>query len=123
MALISIFPKSGSAPAEDGGDVIEVSAGGSRSQSIHRLQIGLSGLATMALLIGLAQVVFDRAQQSEAGTVPSAAATTAPTEAVPVQNDPLAEAGVVPDLPSEPASQPLQEPAVMPERGNAKPPQ
>lgn len=127
MALISIFPKSGTSPADEpvgeGTEVIAISAEGPRSQSIQRLQVGLSGLAAMALLIGLAQVIFDRAQQSEADTVPAAASTVAPAEPAPVQNDPLAEAGVVPDLPSEPVAQPTQQPAIMPEQGNARPKQ
>ncbi|MXP45187.1 hypothetical protein GRI65_12085 [Altererythrobacter sediminis] len=93
-----------------------------RAESVQRLQIGLAGLGMMVLLIGLAQVVYDRAQMSEAETVPAAAATVAPKEAEPVQSDPLAEAGVVPDLPSEPVSQPTQEPAIMPEQGNAQRP-
>ncbi len=121
MALISIFPKAETAP-EEGSDVISVSIDNSRSESIQRLQIGLAGLGTMVLLIGLAQVVYNRAQLSEADTVPSASATIAPEDSVPVQNDPLAEAGVVPDLPAEPIGQPAQEPAIMPEQGNAPPP-
>jgi hypothetical protein len=127
MALISIFPKSGTLsadePVDEGREVIAISAEGPRSQSIQRLQVGFSGLAAMALLIGLAQVIFDRAQQSEAGTVPAAASTVAPAKPAPVQNDPLAEAGVVPDLPSEPVSQPTQQPAIMPEQGDARPKQ
>lgn len=79
-------------------------------------------MTAMALLIGLAQVIIDRAQESEAETVPAAAATVAPAQPAPVQNDPLAEVGVVPDLP-RPAAQPSQEPAVMPEQGNAPPSQ
>lgn len=121
MALISIFPKA-DPQSGDGGDIISVSKDTTRSESIHRLQIGLAGLGTMILLIGLAQVVYDRAQLSEAESVPSASATIAPQETVPVQSDPLAEAGVVPDLPAEPVGQRVQEPAIMPEQGNAPPP-
>lgn len=121
MAFISIFPKADPAP-DKGGDIISVSAGNVRSESIQRLQIGLAGLGTMVLLIGLAQVVYNRAQLSEADTVPAASATVAPNNAAPVQSDPLAEAGVVPDLPAEPVGQAAQEPAIMPEQGNAQPP-
>lgn len=120
MSLISIFPKAAAAP-DEAVDIIASPTAGARLQSINRLQIGLAGLATMILLIGLAQVIYDRAQLSEADTVPASASTMAPTEPAPVQNDPLAEAGVVPDLPAEPAGQPPQEPAIMPEQGNAQP--
>ena len=109
MALISIFPKADT-PPDDSAEVISVSKDTTRSESAQRLQVGLAGLGTMVLLIGLAQVGYDRA------------ATIAPQQPVPVQNDPLAEAGVVPDLPAEPIGQPVQEPAIMPEQGNAPPP-
>lgn len=120
MALNSIFPKTNPPPGGDA-EFISVSTRNVRSESIQRLQIGLAGLGTMILLIGLAQVVYNRAQLSEAETVPAASSTTAPIEPAPVQNDPLAEAGVVPDLPSEPIGQTVQEPAIMPEQGNAGP--
>ncbi len=119
MALISIFPKANPAP-DQGAEVISVSSGNVQSESIQRLQIGLAGLGAMVLLIGLAQVVYNRAQLSEADTVPAASATVAPKNAAPMQSDPLAEAGVVPDLPAEPVGQPAQEPAIMPEQGNAR---
>jgi hypothetical protein len=78
-------------------EVIYASLAGTRAQSIQRLQIGLSGLAAMALLVGLATVIMDRARQTDAGAVPEAAATTAANAAQPV-NDPLADAGVAPDV-------------------------
>ena len=121
MSLISIFPKTANSRA-DTLEVIAVSAAGARSSSVQRMQIGLAGLGTMILLVGLAQVINDRAQLSEAETVPASASTMAPIETVPVQNDPLAEAGVVPDLPAEPVDQPAQEQAIMPEQGNVPPP-
>lgn len=117
MALISIFPRPEPKP-EESADVISAPVNNARAELLQRLQIGLAGLGTMVLLIGLAQVVYDRAQLSEAETVPAAAATVAPKDVEPVQSDPLAEAGVVPDLPSEPMGQPVQEPAIMPEQGN-----
>lgn len=120
MALNSIFPKADIAPG-DGADINSVSKRNIRSESIQRLQIGLAGLSTMILLVGLAQVVYNRAQLSEAETVPAASATIAPKKPAQVQKDPLAEAGVVPDLPAEPVGQTAQEPAIMPEQGNARP--
>lgn len=93
---------------------------GTRSEAVRRLQIGLSGLAAMVLMVGLASVVLDRAKQTDASTVPDAAATTEPTKAAPTpKGDPLAEAGVVPDLPAEPSPTPTQSPAILPEQGKA----
>lgn len=94
--------------------------GGTRSEAVRRLQIGLSGLAAMILMVALASVVLDRARQTDATTVPEAAATTEPVQAAPApKGDPLAEAGVVPDLPAVPTPTPTQSPAVMPEQGKS----
>jgi hypothetical protein len=85
---------------------------GSRSQAIQRLQVGLFGLAAMVLLVALANIIRNNAEQNEATVVPEAA----PTMTVEAQpggaSDPLAEAGVVPDMPTE-----------QPTQGNALPPQ
>lgn len=91
--------------------------GGTRAQALHRLQIGVSGIVVMIMLVALADVVRDRADQAEAESVPDAAATTAPETVDTPQSDPLADAGVVPDLPAEPAATPTQEPAILPEQG------
>lgn len=65
-----------------------------RAQAIHRLQVGVTGLAAMLLLVGLANIIMDRARLADAqgaGTaVPPAASTQ--SEA----SDPLADIGVVP---------------------------
>ncbi len=79
-----------------------------RAESVHRLQIGLSGIAAMILLVGLANIIQDRARESEERSVPEAAPTTEPS-AQPSQTDPLADAGLVPDLPAEPTATPSQE--------------
>jgi len=81
----------------DAPEVIYVPLAGTRAQSIHRLQIGLAGLGAMALLVGLATVIKDRAQQTEAAAVPEAAAD-ADSTATAGTNDPLADAGVAPDV-------------------------
>ena len=78
-------------------ETIYVPLAGTRSQSIHRLQIGLAGLGAMALLVGLATVIKDRAQQTEAAAVPEAAANSDSTSTAGA-NDPLADAGVAPDV-------------------------
>lgn len=74
--------------------------GGTRAEAIQRLQVGLFGLFSMVLVVGVANIIYNRAQQTEELAVPEAAPTTEPTEAVP-QRDPLADAGILPDLPAE----------------------
>lgn len=86
-----------------------------RAVTIQRLQVGLIGLGSMVLLVGLANVIQDRARLAEELSVPEAAPTVAPAEP-PALSDPLADAGVVPDLPAEPT--PTQSPAIVPEQGD-----
>jgi hypothetical protein len=69
-----------------------------RSQSVQRLQVGLVGLAAMILLVGLASLINSKAQQNEPGGVP--AVTSAAGAGNRAASDPLADAGVVPDMPS-----------------------
>ena len=90
--------------------------GGTKAEAVQRLQIGLSGLAAMILLVGLANVIQDRARETEESTVPQAApmAEAAP----PPQSDPLADAGVVPDLPADSQQSPSLDPALVPEQGS-----
>ena len=63
-----------------------------RAQAVQRLQVELFGLAAMLLLIGLANIIMDRARlaEREAG-----GETTASTQSEP-QSDPLADIGVIP---------------------------
>lgn len=75
--------------------------GGTHTEAVQRLQVGVFGVAMMLLVVGVATVISNRAQVSEDGAVPDAAPTTEPTEA-PAVTDPLADAGVVPDIPVEP---------------------
>lgn len=103
-------------PATDEADRAEHStANRERREIIHRLQVGLSGLGAMILLVGLANIIQDRARLVDEQAAPEAAPTVEPV-AVPTQSDPLADAGVVPDLPAEP-SPTAQEPAILPEQG------
>ena len=90
--------------------------GGSREQSVQRLQIGIGGVVLMVLLVGLASLIQDRTREVDAAAVPAAAPTTEPTAAS-TQQDPLVEAGVVPDLPEQPVPTATQSPAVVPEQG------
>jgi hypothetical protein len=81
----------------DESEAIYLPLAGTRAQSIQRLQIGLSGLAAMALLVGLATIIMDRARQTDASAVPEAAATTQ-ASAASTANDALADAGVAPEV-------------------------
>ena len=76
--------------------------GGTRAQAMQRLQVGVFGLATMVLLIALAQIIMNQAREAEALVVPEAAPTVAPSDTPAPASDPLADAGVGPDLPAEP---------------------
>ncbi len=66
-----------------------------RAQSVHRLQVGLFGLAAMLLLVGLANIIMDRARLVDAASGSSVAAGSARATAAP-QSDPLADIGVIP---------------------------
>lgn len=90
---------------------------GTRSQSIQRLQVGLFGLAAMVLLVALANIIMTNAEQNQATVVPEAVPTESAQQAA-KGSDPLAEAGVVPDMPAEEtaAARPATD-------GNAAPPQ
>ncbi|MEM1196625.1 MAG: hypothetical protein AAGH57_11015 [Pseudomonadota bacterium] len=75
--------------------------GGTRGEAVQRLQIGLTGLCVIIFVTGIASVIGGQADIAEDAAVPDAAPTTEPT-AAPPQRDPLADAGVVPDIPPEP---------------------
>ncbi len=83
--------------------------GGTDAEAAQRLQIGLAGIGSMVLLVGLASVLGNQADLAEERAVPEAAPTTEPTAANP-QRDPLADAGIVPDLPADPAPGPTAAP-------------
>ena len=62
-----------------------------RAQAVHRLQIGLAGLAGMLLLVGLANIIMSRAQLAGGG---QSASTELSKESS--ASDPLADIGVAP---------------------------
>lgn len=93
-----------------------VPLGGTRREAMRRLQMGLVGVVAVLLLIGLASIVKDRAAQTDSTAVEGAAPTTAPSSA-PTTADPLAEAGVLPDIPASPTETPTA-----PVEGEASPP-
>ena len=86
--------------APDSFRAADVPLAGTRAQSVQRLQIGIGGVVLMILLVGLASLIQDRTREVDAAAVPEAAPTLEAAPA-PTQNDPLVNAGVVPDLPNE----------------------
>jgi hypothetical protein len=93
-------------PAQTADNAAFVSIANGRSQAVQRLQIGLFGLAAMVLLVGLANILIDNADRNQARVVPEAAPTVIAEPKVEQATDPLAEAGVVPDMPA--AQEPVQ---------------
>jgi hypothetical protein len=69
-----------------------------RAQAVQRLQAGLFGLAAIVLVVGLANIINDRARLADTGTA---------TPAIPAKKeprtDPLAEVGVVPAADPDPS--------------------
>jgi hypothetical protein len=91
-----------------------VAPGKLRSEAVRRLQIGLIGLFTMILLVSLANIIRDRANDTEQTTVPNPVASA--EDATAPAKDPLADAGVVPELPDSSAA-----PAAGSQGGNGRP--
>lgn len=94
------------APAPPGAandTTLQAPLGGTRAEAIRRLQMGMVGVVAVLLLIGLASIIKDRATQTDSTAVAEAAATVAPDGSAAVA-DPLAEAGVVPDIPPSAAA-------------------
>lgn len=85
----------------DGAALDGAPLGGTKAEATQRLQIGLFGLVSMVLLIGLATIIGNQADRTQQSAVPDAAPTTEPVETS-QQRDPLASAGIVPDIPAEP---------------------
>ena len=83
-----------------------------RSQAVHRLQVGLFGLCAMLLIVGLANIIMDRAQESDPDDPVEEvlAADDIPKKAA---SDPLADIGVVPS--ADPTPEPDTDPEVMPD--------
>ena len=94
-------------PAQKALHFIPPTARERRAQAIHRLQVGLFGLAGMLLLVGLANIIMDRARLGEdaaAALSPAAADPSGASGPADANSDPLADIGVVPDLPAASAS-------------------
>jgi hypothetical protein len=95
-------------------------ATGPRAEAIQRLQIGLFGIGAMVLLVGLASIIGSQVDLADQAAVPDAAPTTEPTAAA-SQPNPLADAGVVPDIGAEPSPSPAPSPLDLPRPGAAAP--
>lgn len=75
-----------------------------RAQAVQRLQAGLFGMAMIVLVVGLANVINDRARQADAANTLQTAASPSATASAP--SDPLADIGVVPSSAPETNSSP-----------------
>ncbi|NTZ42196.1 hypothetical protein G7A66_03625 [Altererythrobacter sp. SALINAS58] len=91
------------------GDRLAAPLGGTRAQAMQRLQVGVAGLIAMLLLIGLASIITQWAEETGRAAVPEAVATVAAPPAP--TSDPLADAGVVPDMPAGPTPAPTTVPS------------
>ncbi|MCB2046554.1 MAG: hypothetical protein H6915_09240 [Novosphingobium sp.] len=116
-------PYTGLRMPEDELDPVEPAYSSGRAEVMKRLQIGLVGLGAMLLMVALANVVMDRAKESDATTVPEAAATVEAKPSTPAVADPLVDVGVVPEMPAAPAAgaAPPTKPARTGTTGNAAP--
>jgi hypothetical protein len=105
-----------------GADAENPPAGEARAEAIQRLQVGLFGIGAMVLLVGLASIIGSQADQADEAAVPEAAPTTEPVAPSEGAN-PLADAGVVPDIAAEPTPSPTAGPTGQAPAGNAAPAQ
>ena len=67
-----------------------------RAQAVHRLQVGLFGLCAMLLIVGLANIIMDRARLAEQENPVAEVQTTSSETKKKAATDPLADIGVVP---------------------------
>jgi hypothetical protein len=85
-------------------DIVRPPLAGTRRQRMQRLQIGLIGLGAMVLMVGLAGIIIASAQQNQAAMPEDLPPLS--SEDVPPLRDPLADAGVVPELPTDAGADP-----------------
>ena len=78
-----------------------------RVQAIKRLQVGAGGIAVMLLIVGLANIIMDRARQNEIVAESGPASLDAASEKA---SDPLADIGLVPSSDPDPAKSPSKAP-------------
>ena len=84
-----------------------------RAQAVQRLQSGLFGIAAIVLVVGLANIINDRARQADASARPQTSASSSNSVGA---SDPLADIGVVPSQPAEgaPRAKPANSTAPVP---------
>ena len=112
MALIGINPAKAPNGAETTDGIAVPSAGALRSQAIHRLQVGLAGLFAMVLLVGLANVIMERAREADRQVARTPAANEAAAAARnQPPSDPLADIGALPSVPATTSSPAASAPA------------
>lgn len=98
----------------EAGELEDLSAADrTRAEAVQRLQVGLFGIGAMVLLVGLASIIGGQAERNDQLAVPEAPPTTEPSDA-PAQANPLADAGVVPDIAAEPSPSPAPPPLDVP---------
>lgn len=85
-----------------------------RAQAVHRLQVGMFGLAGMLLLVSLANVIMDRAKYLDDTSVNVTAPTISASETT--ANDPLVDMGVAPELPVSGQGKPQATKSPVPQR-------
>ena len=88
-----------------------------RTQAVHRLQVGLLGLAAILLLIALASAIMQHARLAEdAATLASGGARGIAARPTTGPGDPLADMGVAPEMRAGrapgAATSPVRSPAV-----------
>jgi len=86
----------GAAADQGGAASVQPGSRDMRAQAVHRLQVGMFGLAAMLLLVSLASVIMQRVKSEDRSVVavqPSGSPSAAPA------NDPLADLGVAPEVP------------------------
>lgn len=66
-----------------------------KQEGLQRIQIGLTGLAGVVLLVGLANIVIEKARMDDA-TLPAPSTPTVSANAAVAPKEPLAELGVQP---------------------------
>lgn len=100
-----VRPIQNRAPPPPGASRDELSGaplGGTRSEAMRRLQMGGIGIVAVVVLIGLASIIENRAKQSDSTVVAEAVSSQTAAPTTPAA-DPLAQAGVVPDMPASPS--------------------
>lgn len=103
----------------EGGDALPPAS--ERAEAMQRLQVGVFGIGAMVLLVGLASIIGGQADRNDQMAVPEAAPTTEPS-AAPAQANPLADAGVVPDIAAQPSPSPSPKPLDLPPPGQQSAP-